>query len=224
MKAAIVIPAYNEERTIGEVISQIRKLGPEYKILVVDDGSNDNTRESAGKAGAEVISHPYQKGYGAALKTGIINANSDVVIFMDADGQHDVSCIPSMVDMLETFDMVIGDRSKSIKSPMYRLPGKWFLGKTANLLVNHNIPDLNCGFRCLKTLKIYPGIHTYPNKFCPSTRCRYLEMDIHGGLLSLVGCCGRSQWNVSHINSGDSWCSGRDLLEVAPLHVLVRHR
>ena len=169
MRATVVIPAYNEQDTIERTVSAIRDLGQEYNVLVVDDGSADRTAALAEKAGAEVVSHPYNKGYGAALKTGIENAASDTVILFDADGQHDADSIPAMVEMMRTFDMVIGDRSKSDKTHMHRMPGKWLLGKVANILAGHTIPDLNCGFRCLKRERAKEFFYILPNGFSFST-------------------------------------------------------
>jgi glycosyltransferase involved in cell wall biosynthesis len=169
LKATVIIPAYNEQGTISQSISDVKSLGQEYQLLVVDDGSTDDTAIKAKLAGAKVISHPYNKGYGATLKTGIENAESDIVLFFDADGQHDAHDIPVMIEMLNAYDMVVGDRSKSMSRNLYRLPGKWLLSKVANFLVGHRIPDLNSGFRCFRKEKAKQFLQMLPNGFSFST-------------------------------------------------------
>lgn len=169
MKATIMVPAYNEQETIEATVSELRALGPDFQILVVDDGSHDGTADLARIGGAEVISHPYNKGYGAAIKTGINGSATDVIVLFDADGQHDANFIPRMVEMMQSFDMVVGDRSKALKTHAPRLPGKWLLGKVANILIGQNIPDLNCGFRCFKKEKAKQFFHILPNGFSFST-------------------------------------------------------
>jgi len=168
-QATIIIPAYNEQNSIEKTVSEVKMLGERYHVLVIDDGSVDDTAALAIQAGAEVISHPYNKGYGASLKTGIERAHSDNIVFFDADGQHDVKDIPRMVELIKMYDMVVGDRSSSNNTYAYRLPGKWFLSKVANFLVGHHIPDLNCGFRCLRRDKAMKFISILPNGFSCST-------------------------------------------------------
>lgn len=168
-KATVVIPAYNERDAIVKTVSEIKALVPEYQVLVIDDGSIDDTALQAKKAGAEVISHPYNKGYGAALKTGIRNAESQTIVIFDADAQHEVDDIPRMVDMMRSYDMVIGNRGNAVKTHVHRLPGKWILGKIAGLLIGHRIPDLNCGFRCLKRDQAMRFFNILPNGFSFST-------------------------------------------------------
>ena len=109
----IVIPAYNEAGSIGRVVSDTHALHPTYEILVVDDGSTDNTAPLAREAGAQVIRHPYNIGNGAAVKTGIRNASGKVIVLMDADGQHDPADIHKLVDHIGQYDMVVGARTKA---------------------------------------------------------------------------------------------------------------
>ena len=169
VRATLIIPAYNEQDSIATTIAEVKELGSDYQVIVVDDGSVDNTAVRAKEAGGEVISHPYNKGYGAALKTGINNASSDVVVIFDADAQHDPNDIPSMIEMLQSFDLVSGNRGKSIKTSLCRRPGKWLLGKIADLLVDQNIADLNCGFRCFKRDTAKRFFPILPNGFSFST-------------------------------------------------------
>ena len=147
----IIIPAYNEEEGITNVITQLKEVSENYEILVVDDGSTDNTYKLAAETGVKVIRHPYNKGYGAALKTGIRNAQADVVLFMDADGQHKPSDIKKLIQYIgEEYDMVVGARTKKSKISLLRRPGKKILGITANYLAGMKIPDLNSGFRATR--------------------------------------------------------------------------
>ena len=147
---AIIIPAYNEEEGIAGVITELTELSGNHEILVVDDGSTDNTYKLASDTGVKVIRHPYNKGYGAALKTGIRNAEADIVLFMDADGQHKPSDIKKLIQYIEEYDMVVGARTKKSKISLLRRPGKKILSITANYLAGMKIPDLNSGFRAFK--------------------------------------------------------------------------
>ena len=165
----IIIPAYNEEEGITNVITQLKELSENHEILVVDDGSTDNTYKLASDTGVKVIRHPYNKGYGAALKTGIRNATADIVLFMDADGQHKPSDIKKLVQYIGEYDMVVGARTKKSKISLLRRPGKKVLSITANYLAGMKIPDLNSGFRALKKSVALEFMHILPNTFSFST-------------------------------------------------------
>ena len=165
----IVIPAYNEEEGVADVITQLKDLSENYEILVVDDGSTDNTYKLAAETGIKVIRHPYNKGYGAALKTGIRNAAADIVLFMDADMQHKPSDIKKLIQYIGDYDMVVGARTKKSKISLLRRPGKKVLGITANYLAGMKIPDLNSGFRALKKSVAFEFMHILPNTFSFST-------------------------------------------------------
>ncbi|HYE79055.1 MAG TPA: glycosyltransferase family 2 protein, partial [bacterium] len=112
-EATVIVPAYNEAENIVAVIAEIRSLGRRYEVLVVDDCSTDGTLELAAAAGARVLQHPYNKGNGAAVKTGIRNARADKVVIIDGDGQHPAEMIPEIVSRLETYDLVVGARTRS---------------------------------------------------------------------------------------------------------------
>lgn len=182
---SIIIPAYQEGEAIGEVVSQLLRvvetLNCPHEVIVVDDGSTDNTGEAARKAGADVLVHPYNRGYGASLKTGIRHAKFRTVIFLDADGQHDPYDIPRLLADRQVFDMVVGARKRSQGSPLWRKPGKLILGWLANSLAGQNIPDLNSGFRALDREMALRFLPIMPNGFSFSTtstiaafRCGYL--------------------------------------------------
>ena len=165
----IIIPAYNEEEGSTDVITQLKEVSGNYEILVVDDGSTDNTYKLASDTSVKVIRHPYNKGYGAALKTGIRNAEADVVLFMDADGQHKPSDIKKLIQYIGEYDMVVGARTKKSKISLLRRPGKKILSITANYLAGMKIPDLNSGFRALKKSVALEFLHILPNSFSFST-------------------------------------------------------
>ena len=165
----IIIPAYNEEEGIADVITQLKEVSENYEIIVVDDGSTDNTYKLASETGVKVIRHPYNKGYGAALKTGIRNAEADVVLFMDADGQHQPGDIKKLMQHIGEYDMVVGARTKKSKISLLRRPGKKILGITANYLAGMKIPDLNSGFRAIKKSVALEFMHILPNTFSFST-------------------------------------------------------
>ena len=165
----IIIPAYNEEEGIADVITQLKGLSENYEILVVDDSSTDNTYKLASEMGVKIIRHPYNKGYGAALKTGIRNAAADIVLFMDADGQHKPSDIKKLIQHIGEYDMVVGARTKKSKISLLRRPGKKILSITANYLAGMKIPDLNSGFRALKKGVALEFLHILPNSFSFST-------------------------------------------------------
>lgn len=165
----IVIPAYNEEKGIENVISQLKKIKADYQLLVVDDGSTDDTLEIVKKTGVNVVHHKYNKGYGAALKTGLRNAQTSVVLYIDADGQHNTADIERIAEHMDEYDMVVGARNKKSTVSLLRRPGKKILSITANYLSGHHIPDLNSGFRAIKKDKAMEFMHILPNTFSFTT-------------------------------------------------------
>lgn len=170
---SIVIPAYQEGAAIGDVLSAVLRvaetLGCEYEIIVVDDGSTDGTGDVARKAGAIVLTHPYNKGYGASLKTGIRYASNRTVIFLDADGQHDPNDIQRLLVERKNFDMVVGARKGTAGSPIWRKPGKVFLKWLVNNLSGHNVPDFNSGYRALDREMALRFLPIMPDGFSFST-------------------------------------------------------
>lgn len=170
---SIIIPAYQESEAIGPVVRNVLRvaqgLGCPAEVIVVDDGSTDNTGDMARDAGAQVLVHPYNRGYGAALKTGIRAATNRTVLFLDADGQHDPEDIRRLLDERKVYDMVVGARRRSQGSPLWRKPGKAFLGWFANNLTGKQIPDLNSGFRALDREMALRFLPIMPNGFSFST-------------------------------------------------------
>jgi len=180
---SIVIPAYNEEDTIGQVLEEVCAVLNENnlikEIIVVDDGSVDNTVQVVSKFPVKVIRHPYNKGYGASLKSGLREASNGYAFTMDSDGQHRAADIPKLLEYMKTFDMVIGSRKDNSKHDWLRKPGKWILSLVANYLSNMKIPDINSGFRLIRKSCVEEFMHFLPNGFSFSTTIS-LAM-IHGG-------------------------------------------
>jgi len=165
MKISIIIPAYNEEENIGELLKRIKNLAFEAEIIVIDDASSDHTREIALKEGVRVISHPYQMGNGAAIKTGIRNAKGEILVFIDADLQHPPEAIPEILEKMKEFDMVIGARTAVSKVSLFRTFGNFILKKIAEYLSQQKILDLTSGFRAIKRDIALEFIHLLPNGF-----------------------------------------------------------
>ncbi|MFC1814548.1 glycosyltransferase family 2 protein [Thermodesulfobacteriota bacterium] len=111
LNVSIIVPAYNEAATIGDLVLTIKTRYPDYEIVVLNDGSTDDTATVAFNAGATVYNHPYNIGNGAAIKSGIKKASGEVLVFMDGDNQHDPEEIARLLEYLPEFDMVVGARS-----------------------------------------------------------------------------------------------------------------
>lgn len=167
----IIIPAYNESEVIDEVVSNLRNLYPDYKIIVIDDGSTDNTAEKVDTNKCKLIQHPFNRGYGASWKTGVTNADTDIVIFFDGDGQFDPNDVKRVLDELieHNCDMVTGCRTQESYTPWTRKPGKALLLRLARFLVHKPIKDLNCGLRAIKRHVLLRYLHLLPDGFSAST-------------------------------------------------------
>ncbi|MCJ7691883.1 MAG: glycosyltransferase family 2 protein [Sedimentisphaerales bacterium] len=170
-KISVIMPAYNEAAVIGDVLDKLLPMAQSngWEVLVVDDGSEDGTGKIATEHGAKVLTHPYNRGYGASLKTGLHSCCGEIVVIMDSDGQHDENDIPRLLGEIEDYDMVVGERTKGSHNDWLRKPGKWVLGKTANMLSGLKIPDLNSGLRAYKKDLLLKLIHLMPDGFSFST-------------------------------------------------------
>lgn len=168
---AVIIPAFNEASSIGAVLDSLRAECGDLitTIIVVDDGSNDDTGAIAEARGATVIRHAANRGYGASLKSGIRSADTTHVATLDADGQHHAADLHRLWQARQRADMVIGARRQLIHSPLWRMPGKWILGAVASYLVAQRIPDLNSGLRLISRPVVMRYMHLCPNGFSMST-------------------------------------------------------
>lgn len=166
----VVIPAFNEAEGIEATIDGLKPQGFS-EILVVDDGSTDDTAGRAARRGARVVRHPYNKGNGAAVKTGIREVRSSVILLMDADTQHDPAEALKLIEPVGTYDMVIGARSLRDQS-LLRATGNAVFKGLASWLTGRPIPDLTSGFRAAKREALMDVVHLLPNGFSyPTTSC-----------------------------------------------------
>ena len=167
-KISIIIPAHNEAENIGTLVREIRSLYPEAEVIVVNDGSTDETAKAAHEAGAEVYSHPYNIGNGAAIKSGIRAASGDILVFMDADGQHKPEDVARLLELFPEFDMVVGARSFSGQASFGRAIGNKVYNWLGSYVAKFPIHDLTSGFRAVKTdiahgfLYLLPNTYSYP--------------------------------------------------------------
>jgi glycosyltransferase involved in cell wall biosynthesis len=168
-RVSVVIPAYNEAGALPALVAELSAAPAGYEILLIDDGSTDQTSEILKSSGLRVIRHPYNIGYGAALKTGIRHATADLVAIMDADGQHSLADVERLLSGLEDFEMVVGARTKDSQTSPLRKPFKTLLGWVANYLSGTRIPDLNSGLRVFRRRTVGEFLPILPNGFSFST-------------------------------------------------------
>jgi len=167
-KVSVIIPVYNEGKSVGDLVSQIKTCYPDFDIIVIDDGSIDNTADAAQAAGAKVYSHPYNIGNGAAVKSGIRIAEGDILVFLDGDGQHDPEDIASLLKYFPQFDMVVGARSMGGQASLGRALGNKAYNWFASYVAKFPIKDLTSGFRAVKSniaksfVYLLPNTYSYP--------------------------------------------------------------
>ena len=171
---SVVLPAFDEELSVGSSIEAIRRVLTScrmvHEIVVVDDGSEDRTAEEAVQAGARVLRHPENRGYGAAIKTGILAARYETIVIMDADGTYPPDQIPSLIAQLESADMVVGARTgANVHIPWVRRPAKWVLGWLASRIAGRPIPDLNSGLRAFRRECVKQYFPVLSNRFSFTT-------------------------------------------------------
>jgi glycosyltransferase involved in cell wall biosynthesis len=166
---SIIVPAFNEVQGLGKVLDELVRACPGAEIIVVDDGSTDGTAEVAREFRVTVIGHSTNRGYGAALKTGIAHAKQDLLVFFDADGQHDPARIQPMLEELARADLVIGERTAyARKSPLHWL-GRRFLTRLIRFLTRLELRDINCGLRAARREVIHRYLNLLPDGFSFST-------------------------------------------------------
>lgn len=169
LSVSIIIPAMNEEKVIGSVVNNIhqvmKSVGFNYEIIVINDGSTDKTALAAQEAGAKVITHAYNLGNGAAIKTGIRNAKGDAIVMMDADGQHDPNDIPRLLAHIHNHAMVVGARSSISQASKSRNLANTIYNSLASYMCSRPIPDLTSGFRAVRTDLARRFLYLLPNTF-----------------------------------------------------------
>ena len=171
---SVIIPAYNEADGIGEVVMDLEELlsrnNFNYEIIVVNDGSTDQTGEIARRAGVTLLEHTVNRGYGASLKDGIKSANYEDILILDADGTYPQDAIPALISEASHYEMVVGSRTGgSVAIPPHRRFPKWLLRKMADYLVGMKIPDLNSGLRIFKKNTALKFFNILPNGFSFTT-------------------------------------------------------
>lgn len=166
---SVVIPAYNEAAVIRAVVGALAAAAPWREILVVDDGSTDGTAQEAAAAGARVVSHPYNKGNGAAVKSGIRAASGEWVLIADGDGQHRPADVVAIADHLGTYDLVVGAREPRHQATTGRRLGNALLNRLASYLTERPIPDLTSGLRAARRAYLLEFLHLLPNGFSTPT-------------------------------------------------------
>lgn len=172
MPLSVVLPAKSESVAIGHTVTAIRRLYPRAEVIVINDGSTDDTAQLAEAAGARVVTHPYSKGNGAAIKTGARAAQGDVIVFMDADGQHDPADIARLLARLQAgYDMVVGARQKGSQASVGRGLANRFYNWLASYMTGHRVEDLTSGFRAVRADKFREFLYLLPNGFSYPTTC-----------------------------------------------------
>jgi len=167
-KISVIIPVYNEEKIVRNLVSKIRSLYPDFEIIVINDGSKDDSAVEAQKAGATVYSHPYNIGNGAAIKSGIRMATGDILVLMDGDGQHNPEDIAKLIAYFPEYDMVVGARSSGDQATLGRALGNKVYNWFASYVAKFSIKDLTSGFRVVKSkvarnfLYLLPNTYSYP--------------------------------------------------------------
>jgi glycosyltransferase involved in cell wall biosynthesis len=189
-KISIIIPAFNEAQAIGSIVSRILELYPEFEVLVVDDGSTDDTGVIARDAGAHVYSHPYNIGNGAAIKSGIRYASGEILVFMDGDLQHNPEDIGELLQYLPDYDMVVGARSSRGQASLGRAAGNKIYNLLASYVAKFQVSDLTSGFRAVKSniarsfLYLLPNTYSYPTTLTlgvlrSGRSVKYIPIKIH---------------------------------------------
>lgn len=169
---SVIIPARNESAALSGCLRGVLDALPGAEIIVVDDGSTDATVAIASEHGARVISHPYPKGNGAAVKTGARAARSDILVFMDADGQHRPEDIPKLLAKLEEgFDMAVGARGMKDQAGAHRGIANTVFNRLASWMVNNRVEDLTSGFRAVRAERFRRFLYLLPNSFSYPTTC-----------------------------------------------------
>jgi glycosyltransferase involved in cell wall biosynthesis len=194
-KVSIIVPAYNEENSIKKVLENLKKkltnTGTPHDIIVVDDGSTDRTKEIAQDCDVRVLTHPKNKGYGAAIKTGMRYTENDTIVITDADGTYPADAIGTLIEHIKDYDMVVGARKgKNVNIPLVRRPAKWLLNKLAEYITGTDIDDLNSGLRVFRKSLVQQYLNILPEKFsftttitvamlCDDYDIKYVPIDYH---------------------------------------------
>lgn len=200
MNLSIIIPAKNEAQGLKQLLPELKNAQPKAEILVVNDGSTDQTESVCKEYNVTVVNHPYSKGNGAAIKSGARAATGDVFCFMDADGQHQAQDIESLLDAYRKgYDMVVGARDKASQASLARLFGNGLYNRIASYMTSHKIEDLTSGFRVVKATKFKEFMYLLPNGFSYPTTCT-MAFFRAGYSVGYVPIVAPERIGTSHIN------------------------
>jgi glycosyltransferase involved in cell wall biosynthesis len=194
----VVIPAFNEGDHVADQVRAVegvmKTTGWAFEVIVVDDGSADQTAANAASTGVRVLRRKQNRGYGAALKLGIRHARYQWILITDADGTYPVAAIPGILAAAESNQMVVGARTgESVQVPLMRRPAKWFLTRLASYLAGRRLPDINSGLRLMRASLVERYVHLLPDGFsftttitlaatCNGHAVEYLPIDYHARL------------------------------------------
>lgn len=172
-KVSVVIPAFNEEQIVGQVVKQVREILElhllNHEVIVVDDGSQDRTGQVASEAGAMVLRHPYNIGNGASVRRGIRQATGDVIVLIDGDGQHNPKDIPRLLEYIPQYEMVVGARTTASAGKLHRNLANRLYNILASYIVGSKVQDLTSGFRAInagiaqRIVYLFPSGYSYPS-------------------------------------------------------------
>jgi glycosyltransferase involved in cell wall biosynthesis len=163
---SLIVPAKNEAAALRAILPELKNILPDAEIIVVNDGSTDDTVAVCTARQVRMINHPYSMGNGAAVKAGARAAKGDVLIFMDGDGQHKPGDIPRLLEKLaEGYDMVVGARTKGSQAGLHRAVANDVFSRLAGWMVNHPVADLTSGFRAVRADKFRKFLYLLPNGF-----------------------------------------------------------
>jgi glycosyltransferase involved in cell wall biosynthesis len=166
VKLSIIIPAKNEADGLNRLLPELKSAQPEAQIIVVNDGSTDNTADICEQQAVECVTHPYSKGNGAAIKSGVRAATGEVLVMMDADGQHQPKDIADLIDTFKQgYDMVVGARNSDSQASLAREFGNGMYNKLARYMTGQPIQDLTSGFRVVNARKFRQFLYLLPNGF-----------------------------------------------------------
>ena len=200
---SIILPCLNEAESLKTLIPTLRENYADAEIIVVNDGSKDESASVATQAGAQVINHPYSMGNGAAIKSGARAASGEILIFMDADGQHTPQDIDKLLtEMAQGYDMVVGARSANSQASFGRLCANGFYNWLSSWMVGRKIKDLTSGFRAVKAKKFKEFLYLLPNEFSYPTTIT-MAFCRTGYSVTYVGIVAKKRLGKSHIQWRD---------------------
>lgn len=197
---SIVIPAKNEAEGLSELLPELRRLYPDNQILVVNDGSTDDTKKVCENNSVDVVSHDYSRGNGASIKTGARNAKGENILFMDADGQHNPEDISRLLESFEAGgDMVVGARDSGSQASVGRLIANTLYNRLSSWISGHRVLDLTSGFRLVCRKKFLQFLYLLPNGFSYPTTIT-MAFFRAGYSVKYLPITARQRQGKSHIN------------------------